>query len=264
MAESWEQFEILDHPTLLNLIFYPRRQTYRLPDSEHLMSFLLPVEQDVSISCCFFVEDKSCPNILFFHGNGEVAAEYADIGQAFNRIGVNLFVADYRGYGGSGGTPSISRMIRDAHPVVLGFRQKLRELGFSGSRFIMGRSLGSASAIELAGSYPDDFRGLVIESGFCDVSDLLGRFGITLKLPGGEMYRSPGFDRVEKIKMPALIIHGEWDSIVPLAEGEKIYSHIGSTDNKMLVIEGADHNTIFMVGEQLYLQELAAFIGLHK
>ncbi len=74
----------------------------------------------------------------------------------------------------------------------------------------------------------------------------------------------PGFPFMKIIKMPALIIHGEWDSIVPLTEGEKIYSHIGSTDKKMLVIEGADHNTIFMVGEKLYLQELAAFIILHK
>ena len=136
--------------------------------------------------------------------------------------------------------------------------------GFAGSRFIMGRSLGSASAIELASSYPNDFRGLVIESGFCDISDLLGRIGISLKMPDGEKYFSPGFDRVRKIKLPVLIIHGEWDSIVPLAEGEKIYNNIGSADKTMLVIDGADHNTIFMVGTDQYLEALSAFVNKNK
>ncbi len=264
MTESWEEFEILDHPSLLNFIFYPRRELFPATDSERVKSIALPVEEGISISCHFFIGNKSDPNILFFHGNGEVAAEYLDIGEALNGIGVNLFVADYRGYGGSGGKPTISRMIKDAHSIFRGFKLKLEENGFTGSRFIMGRSLGSASAIELASSYPGDIKGIIIESGFCDVSDLLSRIGISLKMPGGEKYFSPGFDRVRKIKLPALIIHGEWDSIVPLTEGEKIYNNIGSVDKKMLVIDGADHNTIFMVGMEQYLAALDDFIKKNK
>jgi alpha-beta hydrolase superfamily lysophospholipase len=140
----------------------------------------------------------------------------------------------------------------------------MAELGFTGSRFIMGRSLGSASAIELASSYADEFRGIIVESGFCDISDLLGRVGVSLKLPGGGPYISPGFERVGSIRVPALIIHGEWDNIVPVAEGEKIYDHIGSSEKKLVVIKEADHNSIFAVGAEQYLQELSDFVARHK
>jgi hypothetical protein len=128
----------------------------------------------------------------------------------------------------------------------------------------MGRSLGSAPAIELAAAYPSDFRGMVIESGFCDVTDLLGRMGRILHQPGHSAPASPGFDRVIKITMPALVIHGQYDSIVPLEEGEKIIRNVASADKKMVIIPEADHNTIFAEGVELYLRELGDFVVKHK
>ena len=174
--------------------------------------------------------------------------------------GINLFVADYRGYGRSGGRPTVSGMIKDAHSIAEWFNRFLDDKGYGGSRFIMGRSLGSASAIALSAVHPKWYRGMVIESGFCDVTDLLGKFGAVLHQLGLPGTASPGFDLVRKITMPALIIHGEYDSIVPLAEGEKIYRNIASADKKMVVIPEADHNTIFAEGAELYTCELAAFV----
>jgi len=51
---------------------------------------------------------------------------------------------------------------------------------------------------------------------------------------------------------------------VPLMEGEKIYRYIGSKDKRMVVIPDADHNTIFMVGMERYMKELADFVSLYK
>jgi alpha-beta hydrolase superfamily lysophospholipase len=104
----------------------------------------------------------------------------------------------------------------------------------------------------------------VIESGFCDVSDLLGRMGRILSQPGRQVPASPGFDRVVKIALPALVIHGQYDSIVPLEEGEKIFRNVASPDKKMVIIPEADHNTIFTEGMELYLHELGDFVRKHK
>ncbi len=264
MNENWQEFRILDHPSILSMIFYPRADDYRLPDSDRITGLMVPAGDGIEISCQFYFSGKGNANMLFFHGNGELASEYEDAGLAYNGIGINLFVADYRGYGRSGGRPMVSAMIKDAHPIAMWFDQFLQDKGYSGNRFIMGRSLGSASAIELAAACPDGFKGMVIESGFCDVTDLLGRFGLAFKGPGQEKFASPGFDSVMKIAMPALIIHGEYDSIVPLAEGEKIYRNIASPDKKMVVIPEADHNTIFSAGMELYLRELGGFVQKHK
>jgi alpha-beta hydrolase superfamily lysophospholipase len=260
MNESWHDYKILDHPAILNFVFYPRTDDYEPPDTERSTGFLVPVGDGISVSCRFFFGNKNNVNVLFFHGNGELAGEYEDVGRAFNETGINLFVADYRGYGGSGGRPTVSHMIKDAHLIGDWFNRFLEDKGYAGSRFVMGRSLGSAPAIDLAAGHPDWYRGVVIESGFCDVSDLLGRLGAALNQPGQKAAASPGFDRVMQIAMPALIIHGEYDSIVPAAEGEKIYRNIASQEKKLVIVPDADHNTIFAEGADLYLRELAAFV----
>ncbi len=264
MAENWEKYRIFDHPTIQSLLFYPRRDDYRAIDSEAVLNLDIPVADDIKISCSFFFLNKTSPNLLFFHGNGELAEEYLDIGAAFNQIGINLFVADYRGYGRSGGKPSVSSMIKDAYNLLEAFKKILTERGFSGSRFIMGRSLGSASAIELAAGRPEDFKGLIVESGFCDVTDLLTRMGLELHQPGKAEVIYPGCESVTKIYLPALVLHGQYDSIVPLAEGEKIYRNLPSRDKKMVIVLGADHNTIFAEGMDLYLKELSGFVDRLK
>ncbi len=264
MVGNWGKYEIFDHPAIQRFLFYPRQDDYEAIDSEAVFKLELPVNDDIKISCSFFTVNKTDPTLLFFHGNGELASEYLDIGAAFNHIGINLFVADYRGYGRSSGKPSVSSMIKDAHGVFEGFKKTLKDGGFTGSHFIMGRSLGSASAIELAAGCPDEFKGLIVESGFCDVTDLLGRVGLKLPQTGRSNFVLPGFESVTKIAMPVLVIHGQYDSIVPLAEGEKIYRNIGSRDKKMVIIPGADHNTIFAEGMDLYLKELSGFVNRLK
>jgi hypothetical protein len=260
MNENWYDYKVLDHPAILNFIFYPRSDDYELPDTEQSTGFLVPADEGINISCRFFFGKKDNVNMLFFHGNGELAGEYEDVGMAFNDRGINLFAADYRGYGRSNGRPTVSDMIKDAHSIAGWFNQFLEEKGYGGSRFVMGRSLGSASAIDLAAGHPVWYKGVIIESGFCDVSDLLGRLGPALNQPDRKAAAAPGFDRVMKISMPALIIHGEYDSIVPPAEGEKIYRNIASQEKRLVIVPDANHNNIFAEGADLYLRELVTFV----
>jgi len=264
MADIWQDYSAFDHPAILKFLFYPRADYLRAPDSERSRKYMVSVEDGVDISCRFYFGDAQYANLLFFHGNGELASEYEDIGAAFNNIGLNLMVADYRGYGGSGGRPSVSSMMRDAHPIAKWFQAFLKDNRYTGARFIMGRSLGSGPAIELAAAYPDGFKGMVIESGFCDITDLLGRVARVTQGPERQDPPTPGFDRVIRITMPALIMHGEYDSIVPLEQGEKIFRNLATTDKKMVVVPEADHNTIFAEGMELYLHELAEFIRKHE
>jgi alpha-beta hydrolase superfamily lysophospholipase len=260
MKESWKEFEFLDNPAIVNAIFYPRPDFYSPSDSDPRMKTDIPVENHIKISCEFYFSGKSDPCILYFHGNGELASEYEDVAAIFNGAGINLFVADYRGYGRSGGRPTVSNMLKDSHALLKGFKSTLSARGFGGSHFIMGRSLGSASAIELAANYPDEFKGMIIESGFCDVTDLIARFGLFAGNPGPGAPAAPGLDRVRRISMPALIIHGEYDSIVPPKEGKKIFRNLGSKEKRMVVVPNANHNSIFVDATEMYMRELGDFI----
>jgi hypothetical protein len=210
------------------------------------------------------VGGKKNPNLLFFHGNGEVASDYVSIGSIYNQIGLNLFVADYRGYGSSGGKPTLSLMIQDAHPIFEGFKRILKDSGFSGNLFVMGRSLGSASAIELASHYRSQLKGLIIESGFANVYNLLGYLGFPLKSLEVAVPQKPySLELLRKISLPTLVLHGEYDQIVPLEEGRALYRTIGAKDKQLIIIPGVDHNTIMSGGMQQYLQALKSFISGH-
>jgi alpha-beta hydrolase superfamily lysophospholipase len=265
MAKPWPELEALDRPEIIQFIFYPRRDFSDKSASSNVIAGSIPVDETVSVSYCFYVGGKNNPNILFFHGNGEVASDYEQIGSIYNQIGLNLFVADYRGYGSSGGKPSLSNMIKDAHPIFEGFKRVLKEGGFSGNLFIMGRSLGSASAIELASYYQSQLDGLIIESGFSNVFNLFKYLGFPLESLGIVVPKTPySIELIRKISLPTLIIHGEYDQIVPVEEGKALYETIAAKDKRLTIIPGVDHNTIMSGGMQQYLQALQDFISAHS
>jgi|YelNatPaOPRAMG01_1025707.scaffolds.fasta_scaffold09137_4 alpha-beta hydrolase superfamily lysophospholipase len=262
--KTWSELAFLDKPEILQFVFYPRRDFLPTLPLANVMSSLLTMRDGASISFCFYFGSKKHPNILLFHGNGELASDYIDIGAIFNDLGLNLFVADYRGYGRSDGSPTLTNMIADAHDVFSGFKKVLQSNGFVGKLFIMGRSLGSASAIELAYHYQNEFSGMIIESGFVNIFNLLAYLGFPLKPMGITVPREPsGVQMVRQVRLPALVIHGEHDRIVPLEEGKSLYRNIGTDDKQMVVIPGVDHNTIFSGGMEQYLGALKTFVSAH-
>lgn len=261
MAEPWYEFRHLDKAEVLRFVFYPRRDYEDSPSVPNAESCHIPVDEEVTISCRFYMGDEKLPNILYFHGNGEIASDYDEIGAIFNGIGANLFVADYRGYGRSSGSPTLSSMIKDAHPIYQGFKVVLEEQGFSGKLFIMGRSLGSASAIELAYNYQDELSGLILESGFANLFKLLSYLGFPTALLGLDDTQTPtGLELIRKIKIPTLVIHGEYDQLVPVEEGQTLYENVAAKDKRLVIIPGVDHNTIFAWGAKQYLKALEDFL----
>lgn len=265
MAKPWPELVALDRPEILQFIFYPRRDPFPTLSASNVLSGSIPVDAGVSISYHFYFGNRKHPNILFFHGNGEIASDYAAIGSIFNQVGLNLFVADYRGYGSSGGTPTLTSMIKDAHSIFEGFKKVLKEREFLGSPFLMGRSLGSASAIELAYHYQTQLNGLIIESGFANIFNLFTYLGFPLESLGIDVPDTPSsVSLIRNITIPTLVIHGEYDQIVPLAEGKLLYNSIAARDKRLLIIPGVDHNTIFLGGREQYLRALKGFVRDHS
>jgi pimeloyl-ACP methyl ester carboxylesterase len=218
----------------------------------------VPVEPGVSISCRFYPASTGSPCILYFHGNGEVACDHDWIAPVYNREGIGLFVADYRGYGLSDGTPSFSSMTADAHSIFSFFLEAVRASGNDEPLFLMGRSLGSHSAAELACHYPEHLRGLIVESGSPNVARLARLFGLSSKgLPDLEETISA---QIRSITLPALIIHGERDSLIPPSEATTLHEEIGSQEKRLVIIPSADHNSLMLVGMEQYFSAIKDFV----
>jgi len=252
----------LDQPQILGFVFYPRIDW--TPPPPGATDHLVPVADGISISCRFYPVNDSAPNILFFHGNGEVIYDYDGIAPMYNRAGVNLFVADYRGYGQSGGRPSFSNTVADA-PIILNYlRDTLQGSGYSGPIFVMGRSLGSLSSVELAANNSQHIAGLIIESGFASA----GRFFRYAPSVFGsvqiEAFEKANLEKIHSITIPVLIIHGDCDEIIPYEQAEVFYENAGSEVKRLLTIHGAGHNDILLVGMQEYFSAIKEFIFRHS
>ena len=245
----------LDRPEILMFLFHPRPEELGpVPDNQG-RDMLIPVEKGIQIGARFHLSDNSAPNILFFHGNGEIVADYDELGPIYNRLGINFLPVDYRGYGRSTGQPTITTMMRDGHVIFDFVINWLRENHYSGPLIPMGRSLGSASVLEIAYHYQDQIDGLIVESGFAYAGPLLQLLGINLKAIG--FSENEGFQNVDKIRhfeKPILIIHAEYDHIIPFSDGQALYDACPSPDKSLLKIPGANHNDIFMRGLSEYLK----------
>ena len=195
------------------------------------------------------------PEHAFFHGNGEIVADYDQIGPLYNRMGLNFLPVDYRGYGRSTGDPTVTAMMRDSHVIFEFAREWLGKEGFNGLVVAMGRSLGRAPALELANHHGDRIDGLILESGFAFAGPLLQLMGLDLAAIG--FREETGFRNLEKIRSwdkPALIIHAEYDHIIPFSEGQALYDACPAEDKMVLKISGANHNNIFEVGLTEYMK----------
>jgi fermentation-respiration switch protein FrsA (DUF1100 family) len=218
---------------------------------------LVSVGEDVVIGGRFHMTQPAGANILFFHGNGEIVADYDDIALLYNKLGLNFLPVDYRGYGRSTGSPTVTAMMRDAHHIFSFVRTWLKENGFAGPLLVMGRSLGSASALEIAACYGEEIDGLVIESGFAYAIPLLRLLGVPVWAMA--LKEEDGFGNLEKIEAyegPTLVIHAEHDHIIPFSDGRALWEASRAADKSLLRIPGANHNDIFLHGIREYFDSI--------
>ncbi len=252
----------IDRSPLLSFLFYPRSESKACP--EGAFDLLVPVEEGISVGCRFYAGHRSWPWIFFFHGNGEVASDYDEIAPFYHQGEVNLVVADYRGYGASGGSPNFTHLMQDAHLLFRAVWEELSQRNFEKSLWVMGRSMGSLSAVDLAYHYPDQVRGMVIESGFASVSRLIKHLSLPSRGLNLEPIEQERRAMIRQIAVPALILHGELDQLVPLQEAKDLYHMLNSSKKKLVVIPHADHNTIMFAGLKQYFQEIQDFIKRTK
>jgi hypothetical protein len=255
---STTNYQAFDKPEICRVLFYPRRESALSTGgaSERLM---VPVEKDVAVGGRFHASGKASPTVLFFHGNGEIAADYDDIGAIYRKMGINFLPVDYRGYGASSGKPTVTAVMRDSHTIFEYVTAWLTGRGFTGPLVVMGRSLGSAPALEIASHHGERIAGLIVESGFARIMPLLHLLGIDDR----ELTEAMGPQNTEKIRqirMPTLIIHAEYDRIIPFTEGKELYEASGAADKNFLKIPGADHNDVFLVGMKAYLDAIGKFM----
>ena len=275
-------YSVLDNAGASAASFYPRRGWTETPAGA--VDYAVTVAEGVQLSARFFAVGRDNPTLLFFYGNGETAAVYDDIAPRYNELGINFFVADYRGYGASGGAPCFTALLGDARRVLAWLRATMAALRFGGPLFVMGRSMGRHAAFELAagaasssigdagtaagaiaggiagataGAIDGGIDGVIIESG----RPTLGRFTAGLPAPAAQRLEDAYQAKVRSIGLPALVLHGQWDETAPLAEAVGMFNGLRSERKHLEIIPGAGHNDLMYVGYRQYFGAIGRFVG---
>jgi alpha-beta hydrolase superfamily lysophospholipase len=255
---------LFDQQAINDFIFHPRPDFSPSPPAG-AEDHLFPVEQGLSIGARFYLSDPAGPHLVFFHGNGEIAADYDEVAPFYHPLGVSLLAMDYRGYGKSQGRPTIGTLLSDALSVFDQAYAVLRERGRNGPVLVMGRSLGSAPAVEVAGKRQEKISGVIIESGFAQALPLLERLGIPVEALG--LREEDGFGNARKIAhitKPTLILHARFDELIPISEADLLLKNSGARRKELIIVPGAGHNDIMARGGRLFFETIARFANSLK
>jgi pimeloyl-ACP methyl ester carboxylesterase len=243
----------LDHPVLSERLFYPWPN--RFEDPFH-------VETKCGRLGCRY--DRGFPaglTVIHFHGNGETVGDYlGDFSGRMNALGVNLLLAEYRGYGMSEGVPTLAAMLEDIPPIVAAS-------GAASDRLIFfGRSLGSLFAVHAASLYPHA-AGLVLESAIADpLERILARvepWQLEASLEGLRAEVNRVLNQREKLASfcgRTLVMHTRNDDLINVSHAERLHSW-ANQPRELVIFDRGNHNNIMEINEESYFAHLEKFIS---
>jgi len=244
--------DLLDHPLIAARYFFPRAARPR--------SRLDVAVGDASLACALHRSDPEGHTVVHFHGNGEVVADWQDgFPEVIGRMGWDLLLAEYRGYGASSGEPQLGRMLDDVAAV-------LRAAGPPEKVVVFGRSVGSIFALEAVARVPE-VAGLVLESAIADPLERL-LLRVTPRELGAEAgafeaavaARLDHRAKIASYRGPVLVMHTRHDGLVDVSHGERLAAWAGGPAT-LRVFETGDHNSILCENQEAYLSLLEAFLA---
>lgn len=240
------------------LIFYPEKTIWTTPADRRLSyeDVFFQTSDGVRLNGWFVPGSGRSATLLWFHGNtGNIADRVDNIALLHDRLGISIFIFDYRGYGRSEGSVSEEGTYRDAE-AALAYLRSQKDVN-PAKIILFGRSLGAAIAVELAAKEP--CAGLLLESPFTSVKEMAdSAFPL---FPVGFFFRTKydALSKIKQVKVPVLILHGDRDEIVPFSMGRRIFE-AANEPKTFFTIKGAGHNDTYQMGGGAYLLALDRFI----
>jgi len=240
-------------------VYYPERVLLADPGSIGLdfENIHFETTDGVRLSGWFVPSENASGVILFCHGNAGNISHRLESIQIFHRLGLDVFIFDYRGYGHSEGKPTEDGTYKD---VVAAWQYLIEELEVDPNEVIVfGRSLGGAVASWLAQSHSP--RALILESTFTSLPDIAATLYPYLPVRPLLRFEYNTAAYLSKVNCPVLIVHSRGDEIMPFSHGQRLFA-MGKEPKKFLEITGT-HNDGFITSGKRYEYGLNAFISKH-
>lgn len=237
------------------LIFFPTRGHLAKPADYGLRADELRVTaSDGTELHGWWIQGSSARVLVWYHGNAGNIVDRLDNARLFvQRLGVDIVLVDYRGYGLSQGKPDERGLYLDGaaiYDTVVARGVRPEDI------VLFGRSLGGAVAVDVALRRPAG--ALVLESAFRSVP-ALAREHYWFVPSALIRTKLDTESRIHRVQLPKLFLYSDRDEIVPLDHGLTLFAR-AKDPKRFHVIEGAGHNNTYLVGGEPYLAMWEAFL----
>ncbi|MCW5946854.1 MAG: alpha/beta hydrolase [Fimbriimonadales bacterium] len=239
-----------------SMIYFPTRYPngdWTLPDRVQEVSFR--TRDGETIVAWWFPAENPRATLLFSHGNGGDIIIRAGFANKLRDEGYSVFLYDYRGYGKSTGSPHEAGLYLDSQAAYDYLRNVLQ---VPASEIVLfGESLGAAVSIDLATRR--ECAGLVLLSPFTKFGEMAWR---AAPIPVGWVLRSryDSIGKIRKIHIPAAIVHGTEDTLVPITMGHELFNaHPGR--KQFFEVARAGHNDLVAIGSEPILNAVAFVVN---
>ena len=223
-----------------DMMYFPDRErvapaTVGLAKVEELR---FPSGDGVELIAWFKAPAEGRATILFFTGNAGSAAWRSErIGHYASR-GYGFLILNYRGYGGSGGSPSEEGLIADG----LAAAGQLIQRGIEpGAIVLHGESLGAGVAVQVATSHA--FKAVVLEAPFTSAVDVAAKAYPFLPARWLMHDRFLSVEHIKGVSSPVMIVHGEADDLIPVSFGRRLFE-AANEPKSLFVVPNAGHNDL--------------------
>ncbi len=195
--------------------------------------------------------------LLFCHGNAGNIGDRLDSIWTFHRMGLNVFIFDYRGYGDSTGKPTEKGTYLDA-TAVWEYLTKEKKIA-PGNIVIFGRSLGGSVGTWLAERVNPG--ALVVESTFASAADMGAKMFPFLPIRLLCRFKYDTVSTIGKVNCPVLVAHSRDDEMIPFEQGKRIFA--AAKEPKLFVEMRGEHNSGGLDADQGYQKIFQEFLAGH-
>ena len=239
-----------------SMVFYPYSELVETPRTWGLEyeDVSINTQDGVKLHGWYIPHQGAKEVVLFLHGNGGNISHRGASIDIFHRLGLNVLIFDYRGYGKSEGSPSEDGLYEDARSA---WRYLIDRRGFKREQIVLfGRSIGGVVAIKLA--VEEGPEKIILESTFSSSRDMADSLMPLISRIALMRYPFNSMKRIKDVKAQLLMLHSPDDEIIPYALGEKLYK--AANEPKQFVKLQGDHNYGFMKSQPYYEEALARFL----
>ncbi len=221
-------------------LFHPQKldSSYQYKFDGHFEELNIPFNDTDTMNLVkFFPADSISKGVvIYYHGNKNNIEHYAAFTKPFTKLGYEVWMEDYPGFGKSTGIITEKKLYDQAMQV-----QKMAAAKFGADSIVIyGKSIGTGIAAYVAAN--SKAKMLVLETPYFSIPSLFSAYAFIYPSASMANYKIPTNEYLQDVKYPILIFHGTSDGVIPYRTSIKLKAVLKPSDQFITVQDATHHN----------------------